>query len=360
MKASTRRLLNFLFIAATLALILIIAFGNSELENAWEVLFTLNPFWLLGALVCWFSYLFFDALGYYYFLRKQNHAVPLSFALYISLTGFYYGNITPGASGGQPMQIYYMKKRDIPIGIGTSGISMKSICNQLMTVLIASVLWIINARFISVQLSGAIWAVVIGWIINFAAVPLILLIALHRPLVQALVGFFIRLGAKLRLIKNPEVATVRVSTMLDTYHASVLRLGRHPKQIALQLLLSALSMLGLTSVVICVYYAFGQTGTPWHQLLTISFLLFLSASYTPLPGASGAQEGGFLVYYRGLFTAGTIGLALLVWRFMTYYLFLLLGAAVSIAVQFRTGRRKPSPEPEAAGENAGDPPGESR
>ena len=165
--------------------------------------------------------------------------------------------------------------------------------------------------------------------------PLILLVAFHRPLVQRIAAFFIRLGHRMRLVKDPEVATLRVNTALDSYHASVLRLSRHPRQILIQLGLSALSVLGLMSVILFVYRAFGESGTPWYQLLTISFLLFLSASYTPLPGASGAQEGGFLLYYRGLFTQGTAGLALLVWRFMTYYLFLIIGAAATILTHLR-------------------------
>lgn len=338
MKPAVRKLLNFLFIFGTMALVFVIAFGNKELENAWEAIFTLDPFWLLGAAGCWFAYLFFDAVAYHYFLRKQGHAVSLPFALYISLIGFYYGNITPGASGGQPMQIYYMNKRNIPIGIGTSGISMKFVANQFMTVLMASVLWIWNADFVNQQLAGVRWVVIIGWIINFAAVPLILLVAFHRRLVQSVAGFFIRLGTKLHLVKDPAVATLRVNTMLDSYHASFMRLSRHPKQVMIQLGLSALSVLGLMSVVLCVYCAFGESGTPWNHLLTISFLLFLSASYTPLPGASGAQEGGFLAYYRGLFTQGTIGLALLVWRFMTYYLFLIVGSIVTVITQLHSGR----------------------
>lgn len=338
MKPAVRKLLNFLFILGTMALVFAIAFGNKELENAWEAVFTLSPPWLLGALGCWFAYLFFDALGYHYFLRKQGHPIKLSFALYVSLVGFYYGNITPGASGGQPMQIYYMNKRAIPIGIGTSGISMKFICNQLMTVLVASILWLWNVDFVNHQLVGVRWLVAIGWAINFAAVPLILLVAFHRPFVQSVGGFLIRIGAKLRLVKDVSVATLKLNTTLDTYHASFLRLSRHPKQVFIQLGLSFLSVMGLMSVILCVYRAFGESGTPWNHLLTISFLLFLSASYTPLPGASGAQEGGFLVFYRGLFTQGTLGLALLVWRFMTYYLFLIVGAVVTILTQIRSGR----------------------
>lgn len=338
MKPALRKLLNFLFIIGTMALVFVIAFGNKELENAWEAIFTLSPPWLAGALACWFFYLFFDAVGYHYFLRKQGHPIRLSFALYVSLVGFYYGNITPGASGGQPMQIYYLSKRAVPIGVGTSGISMKFVCNQFMIVLLASVLWLWNVDFVNQQLAGVRWLVVIGWIINFAAVPLILLAAFHRPLVQSIGAFFIRVGARLHLIKDVSVATLKLNTTLDTYHASFLRSSRHPKQILVQLGLSFLSVMGLMSVILCVYNAFGESGTSWNHLLTISFLLFLSASYTPLPGASGAQEGGFLVYYRGLFTQGAIGLALLVWRFMTYYLFLIVGALATILTQLRSGR----------------------
>ena len=344
MKPGIRKLINFLFIGVTIALVCILAFGNSDLENAWEALFTLDPWWLLGAAGCWFSYLFFDALGYHYFLRKQGYGVKLSFALYISLMGFYYSNITPGASGGQPMQIYYMNKKGVPIGIGTSGISMKFISNQLMTVLMASALWLWNASFVDRQLAGARWVVIIGWLINFAAVPLILLVAFHRPLVQRIAAFFIRLGHRLHLVKDAEVASLRVNSMLDSYHASVLRLSRHPRQILIQLGLSALSVLGLMSVILFVYRAFDEAGTPWHHLLTISFLLFLSASYTPLPGASGAQEGGFAVLFRGIFPDAQLFVALLIWRFSTYYLSILAGAARTVAENLGALRKRRTQE----------------
>lgn len=340
MKPAVKNLLNVLFIAATLGMVIAIAFGNSELSNAWEVLFTLHPGWLLLAVLSWFLYILFDALGYHYFLRKQKNPISIKSALYVSLIGFYYGNITPGASGGQPMQVYALSKLRVPVGIGTSAISLRLFCNQLMVVLTASVLWLCNAGFVEAQLGGVKWAIIIGWIINFAAVPLVLLAALHRPLVQSVASFGIRVGAKLRLIKDINAAHLRVGSVLDAYHTSIMRLGRHPRQILLQLLLAGLSMLGLLSVIIFVYHAFGLSGTPWYQLLTVSHLLFLSASYTPLPGASGAQEGGFLIYYRGLFASGTLGMALLVWRFITYYSFLLLGTVVVVWHNLRASRKR--------------------
>ena len=39
----------------------------------------------------------------------------------------------------------------------------------------------------------------------------------------------------------------------------------------------------------------------------------------------GAQEGGFMYYFNGIFPGGTKNLALLIWRFFTYYIFLFIG-----------------------------------
>ena len=51
MKPGIRKLINFLFIGVTIALVCILAFGNSDLENAWEALFTLAA-GRGGGLVC--------------------------------------------------------------------------------------------------------------------------------------------------------------------------------------------------------------------------------------------------------------------------------------------------------------------
>lgn len=340
MKPNLKRLLNFLFIALTLGLVLSIAFSENEMVNAWQALFTLQPLWMTAALLGWFANLFFDALSVRSFLRREEKNISLPAALHISLTGLYYSNLTPGASGGQPMQIYDMSKRGIPVGIASSCLSLKFFCSQLMIVLIAVTLWICNPAFVEAQLGGVKWIFVIGLLINFAAVPLVLLIALYRPLVQAMVNGVIRLGGKLHICKNPDQTILKAAATLDTYHASILRLKQHPAQILLQLFFALLSLLGLFSIPVSVYYAFGQSGTPWYHLLAVSALLFCSVSYTPLPGASGAQEGGFLVFYQGLFAPGTLRVALLVWRLVSYYLFLISGAAMTVIDNVRSARRK--------------------
>ena len=49
-----------------------------------------------------------------------------------------------------------------------------------------------------------------------------------------------------------------------------------------------------------------------------------------LPGASGAQEGGFYIFFQHVFPADKLVGALLLWRFFTYYFTMIIGVAAVI------------------------------
>ena len=328
MNPKVKKALSALFILLSVGAVFIIAFGNRELADAWGALGQLHPGWLLGLAGCWASFIFFDALATWYCLRKQGFSIGLFRVLRINIIGLYYSNITPGASGGQPMQVNYLRKAGIPVANGTSAVTIRLIANQFMVCLLSLLFLLFNRTFVYEQLAEAIWFVRVGWVINFAVVPLVLLAAFRGSWIRGLAGGLIGLLARIRLIRDRESAAAKVSEMLDNYYTAIHDLLRSPVQILLQCLFSALSMLSLTGAIVFVYYAFGLSGTSWYQVLTLSLLLFVSASYTPLPGASGAQEGGFMYYFNGVFPGGTKGLALLIWRFFTYYLSLFIGVVM--------------------------------
>ncbi len=325
MSQNVKKALSALFIVLSVAVVFCIAFGNTELTDAWDALRRINPGWLAGIICCWAAFIFFDVLATWYCLRKQGFRIGLIRVMIINLIGLYYSNITPGASGGQPMQVNYMRRAGIPVANGTSAVTVRLIANQFMVSLLSLLFLLFNRSFVYEQLDGAIWFVRVGWLINFAVVPVVLLAAFRRNWVRKLACGIISLLARLRLVRDRNASVEKVSNILDTYHTAVHDLLRSPVQILFQCLFSGLSMLALTGSVVFVYYAFGMSGTPWYRVLTLSLLLFISASYTPLPGASGAQEGGFLYYFRNIFTGGTVGLALLTWRFFTYYIALFAG-----------------------------------
>ena len=325
MSPKIKKNLSFLFIMLSVSAVVIIAFSNKEMGNAWDAISRLSLPWLAGLLLCWFTYVLFEAAGTWSCLRSRGCRIGLIRVLWTVLVGMYYSDITPSAAGGQPMQVNSLRKAGIPVGYGTLALTIRFVTNQFMICMITLVLYLLNRDFVREQLGGVIWAARIGWLINFASVPLVLLAAFRKKWISKLAVKLIRLGAKIRLIRDPEGVTKRTMEVLDTYHEALTELMHRPKEILAQILCSGVSLLGLTGSVVFTYYAFGQSGTPAVQVLALSCLLFVSASYTPLPGASGAQEGGFLLYFRGIFRDGTIGLALLIWRFFTFYIYLIVG-----------------------------------
>ena len=340
MDQKLKRVLSALFIIVSVAAVFCIAFANPELADAWDALRSLDARWIAGLFFCWAGYAFFDALGTWFCLRKQGFRLGLGTVLGITLIGFYYSNITPGASGGQPMQVNSLRKQGVPVANGTTAVTVRLIANQFMVSVLSLVLLLLNRSFIYRQLQGAVWFVRVGWIVNFAVVPLVLLAAFHRKLIRKLAAGLIGLLARMRLVKDRAAATEKTEAVLDTYQAAIHDLFRSPGHLLAQCLCSAAGLLALTGSIVFVYFAFGLSGTPWYQLLALSFLLFISASYTPLPGASGAQEGGFMYYFNGIFPGGTKGLALLIWRFFTYYLFLFTGVATVLLEQLRCRRSR--------------------
>ena len=81
-------------------------------------------------------------------------------------------------------------------------------------------------------------------------------------------------------------------------------------------------------------------GASYGQIITMAMLLYVSAAYTPLPGASGAQEGVFALYFANIFPSGIRLMALLLWRFFTYYISLIIGAIVTIVKGFHPDKQK--------------------
>ena len=206
MDPKLKKIVSGLFIVLSVAAVFCIAFGNPELSDAWDALRSLDARWLAGLFLCWAGYAFFDALGTWFCLKKQGFSLGIGTVLGITLIGFYYSNITPGASGGQPMQVNSLRKAGVPVGNGTTAVTIRLVANQFMVSVLSLLLLLLNRSFVYQQLQGAIWFVRVGWIINFAVVPLVLLAAFQRSLIRKLAAGMIGLLAKLRLVKDREAA----------------------------------------------------------------------------------------------------------------------------------------------------------
>lgn len=139
------------------------------------------------------------------------------------------------------MQVYYLKKKGVPIGIGTSALTVKFFSFQFMLAFIGTVLWIAYGGYIQARVGSSMWILIIGYVYN-AHVRL--------PggadgdqqaagVVSAAAGR--SAGREAAPAEGPEGALVKCEDVLETFHSSVMMITRRPVDLLLQLLLAARS-----------------------------------------------------------------------------------------------------------------------
>lgn len=331
------RIFNASVIVLSVAVVAWIVLSTDDLSRVGEALSNLQPLWLTAAFACYGGYMLCEALGLTALLRPHGYRIRLGDALHLSLIGIFYGYITPGYSGGQPMEIYHMVRRKIDAGVSLSAVAARHFFNHLTIVGMTLLLWAMNASYAQEQVGHLTVLIVIGLFMTFANVPLTLAVVLNRPLVERFVMWCIRLLERWRICRQPDKWRKKAVHTMDECQQALTTLVKSPREIVLQLLISSAQGLCLMAVPCMVYKALGLTGTAWVHVLTISFLLFVSASYAPLPGATGAQEGGFVVFFAGIFGENA-PVGLLIWRFVTFYLCLLVGCVDTVIISSREPR----------------------
>jgi len=333
--------LNLILIVGSLLIVLIIGLtSGNDLQATAQAIASVPVRFMLLCAAAYLGFLSMDALSVWFFLRRQEHPVSLRYAFFVAVIGQYYSNITPGATGGQPMQVYYLRKKNVPIALGTSALLVKLFCFQFMLWFLGTVFWIIYPGVIAKNVGGNMWILIVGYSYNAVVVIFLMLIGLKRNIVEWIVNMAIRLGTKLHIVKDPEASRAKWSETVDSFHTSITLLRSRPWDLVLQLLIGGLQLISLMMVIWILYKGFGLSGTSWGQIIALGIMIYTSAGYTPLPGASGAQEGVFTLYLANVFPDNVRFSALLLWRFFTYYLSLLLGAVVTVVMSLRQ-RRKP-------------------
>ena len=94
-------------------------FHGENLDEMKQALIQAKVRWLLPAAGCVFVFIWGESLIIWYMLRTYGIHVKEALCFLISSVGFFFSCVTPSATGGQPMQIYFMKKEKIPIPVST-------------------------------------------------------------------------------------------------------------------------------------------------------------------------------------------------------------------------------------------------
>ena len=119
MENKKKMIFNVLFLFLVFAATLYGVFHGEDLSEIAEILKTVNLYWLLPGVACVIIFIWGESIIIFYMMHTLGIHLKKWKCFLFSSVGFFFSCITPSATGGQPAQIYYMKKEKIPIPVST-------------------------------------------------------------------------------------------------------------------------------------------------------------------------------------------------------------------------------------------------
>ena len=331
MKFKAKKLLYVGLILLTLCIVLFIGIRSGDFPASIRAILAIPLPYVLVSVLCTFGGILMQTLSCRSALKKLGHTMSFGQLYAIMVLGEFYSYITPGASGGQPMQVYQFHRCRQPVGDATSALTIHFHCFQLTLLIFDVILYAVYRDFINAQIGPNLPFLIIGFVFNIVLISLSLMIAFYQRPVRFLVD---KVTALMRRFKvgDPDKLLASASGVADGFYEGMHRLATDWREIARQFAFAIVRLMLLMSVMYFIYHGLGQSSASYGKIITMGCMQYTSAAYTPLPGASGAQEGVFSLYYASLLPDSLLLSGLLCWRFITYYLVLIVGFFVTTAL----------------------------
>ena len=150
-------------------------------EDLGEIIHTVrqaDPVYLLVSVVCVVLFILGESVIIFYMMRTLGAKVKMGHCALYSFVGFFFSCITPSASGGQPMQIYFMKKDKLPIPVTTLVLMIVTITYKAVLVVIGIVIWIFGRGFLEGYLGQYMWVFYLGVGLNIFCVTFMMILVL--------------------------------------------------------------------------------------------------------------------------------------------------------------------------------------
>lgn len=306
-----------------------------SLEMLIDSLQRANPFFLLGGLLGMFCYISCEALNTRRIMATFGQKLSLKQCLKYAFIGFYFCAITPSATGGQPAQVYYMKKDSIPVGFSTLTLLINLAIYQTVTLLCGVVFFLLKSDFILDAIHGLGPLFILGITIYFITLGLILAAIFSHTVIKKIFYVLIRFGVFCKIVKNPAQAKENTDKQLAEYQQCVVHIKKHPRLLLYNFVITLLQLLCYFSIPYFVYQAFQLSTYSLWDMVAMQAVLTISVSALPLPGAVGASEGSFLKLFEMFFAPAILLPAMLLTRLINFYAILVVSGIIAVVTHWQ-------------------------
>lgn len=246
----------------------------------------------------------------------------------LQLMTFFFNSITPFASGGQPFQIYVLKKNHLSLTQATNVVLQETIVHQfsfaLVMILTLTLNKVLNIFIFDYTLKLFVF---LGFSINALAIIMLCILAYSKKAGIKCMKFMITILAKMHIIKRKEEKIEKWCNRIERFNAASKTLLASKRKLVYMVFMNFLAIICLYITPLIILFSLGDYTSLniASSVVLVSFVSIVS-SFVPLPGGSLGQEYLFTVFFAGYVKNAMLSSLMILWRVMTYYVPMIIGS----------------------------------
>lgn len=331
-------ILEFLFFLVIMFISLYIIFRGQDWGNVISSIQKLSISSLFISILLAIFYVSAEGVMIYYLLNSLNGKSGIFRCITYSFIGFFYSGITPSATGGQPMQLYHMKKDGNKIADSTVVLMVVAIIYKFVLVLCGVALLLFWHEALSVYLKEYFVLYRIGISLNIIVVIILFSIMAAPALMKNLLLKIVKAAEKIGIIKNNLSIETHIIEFVDSYQNAVHFLQNNKKKILVVIAITFCQRISSFVLTYFIYRGFALAGTNASTIIFLQASIYIAVDMLPVPGAQGITEMMYKTVFMKVFPAAYLMPSLYVTRGINFYFLLIVsGIFVLINCGYRAG-----------------------
>lgn len=330
MKKYKKVLIDAILFFAIIGLTLYGVLHGEDISGLGDAIKECNTLWLIPAVPLVLFFIAGESIVIWHMLDCYGIYVKERFCFLFSAVGFFFSCVTPSATGGQPMQIYFMKKEDIPVPIATVILLVVTIIYKFVLVVVGIGLWLFAGGFLAEYVAEARWVFYLGILLNVGCVILMCVVVFHPSFAKKTLILGAKLLERIHILKHKEERLDKIERSMNHYHEAAEFMSSHWGMIARVFIITVVQRFAMFAVTYFVYRAFSLNSMNFFEVMFLQAVISVSVDMLPLPGGMGISEGLFMVIFKKVFGEALLIPGLILSRGLGYYSELFLSAVFTL------------------------------
>lgn len=332
-----KNIANFIILITVFTITIYCVFKGQDIHEIAAYIKTVDIGYFFAGVICVICFICSESVIIFYLLKKIKIFVRLPHCFLYSFVGFFFSCITPSASGGQPAQIYLMRKDKIPMSISALILMIVTITYKAVLVVIGAAVLIIRPRSVMIYLNPIIGWCYLGLILNIICVGILLMLVYNTDFIKTVSIRTVEFVGRIIKLKRKDYYIEKIERSMKQYEDVSQFLQGHGIVLCKVFLMTLFQRVLLFFITYLVFKGFGFKHVSAVKIITLQAMIVVAVDMLPLPGGMGISEKLFIMVFRPICGRKLILPVMIASRGLSYYTELIISAVMTVAANYIIG-----------------------